>query len=63
MIETNLQIFTNLIPLFEKAVTLFSEKLEKPSWIGNEIDGYQPRFANPHSGHFELLMAAKIVST
>ncbi len=63
MIGTNLQIFANVIPLFEKSVTLISGQLEKPSWSGDEIVGYQPRFANPNSGHFQLLMAAKTVST
>ena len=63
MNESKLQIFTNVIPLFEKSIALFSGKLEKPSWSGDEHDGYQPRFANPNSGHFQLLMAVKIVST
>lgn len=62
MSETDLQIFTNILSLFERAVTLFSCELEEPSWSGDEDDGYQPRFANPTSGHFQLLMAVKIVS-
>jgi len=63
MSESNLRIFTNVLLLFEKSVALFSGKLEKPSWSGDEHNGYQPRFANPNSGHFQLLMAVKIVST
>lgn len=60
--ESKLQIVRNVIPLFEKSLSSFSGAVEKPIWDGNEED-FQPRFNGPNSGHFQLLMVAKLLST
>jgi len=60
--DVKFHIIKNTIPLFEKSIGNFCNVLEKPYWSSDESGG-QPRYKNPNSGHFQLLMAVKIVST
>ncbi len=62
MIESQFHILRNTLPLFESSINKFCDVLEKPIWSQDQNEG-QPRYKNPHSGHFQLLMAVKIVST
>ncbi len=61
--EVKIHIIENVMPLLEKAVNSFHASISKPRLIGDEKDGFQPRFLEPNSGHFMLLMSVKIVST
>ncbi len=63
MSDTKLHILENTVLLLENTIPEFEKILEKPSMVRNENGEYYPRFLNPNSGHFQLLMAVKIVST
>jgi hypothetical protein len=62
MKEIQFHIIKNTIPLLEKSIGRFCDVLEKPYWSNDEAGG-QPRYKSPTSGHFQLLMAVKTVST
>ena len=63
MNTTKLHILENTVSLLANSIVEFEKKLSKPVLICNERGEYYPRFSQPHSGHFQFLMAVKIVST
>jgi len=60
--EIRIHIIENVMPLLERSVNSFYSVLSKAELVGVQ-EKVQPRFVEPHSGHFMLLMAVKSVST
>lgn len=59
--ETKLQIIKDVIPLLEKSIYMFCDKISKPSCITDKGNTF-PRYQNPISLHFQILQAIRIVS-
>jgi len=59
--ETKLQIIKDIIPLLEKSIHMFCDKIGRPLWVSDENNIF-PRYQSPLSLHFQILQAIRVVS-